>query len=67
MQGKIISDKRLAKLIDKFQGSDKKEQLNDYIVCVVTDCARLCAAGLNIRVLNEFKFMLENLAKELEV
>ncbi|MDE7306233.1 MAG: hypothetical protein K2N33_02465 [Clostridia bacterium] len=67
MRGKIINVKRLAQLIDKFQMSDKKEQLNDYIICVVTDCARLCTAGLNIRVLNEFKFMVENLRKELEL
>ena len=67
MSKKIINDRRLAQLLDKYRECDKKAQLNDYIVSVVTECALLCTAELHIRVLNEFKFMLENLAKELEV
>ena len=67
MSKKMINDKRLAQLLDKYKECDKKPQLNEYIISVVTECALLCTAELHIRVLNEFKFMLENLAKELEL
>ena len=67
MTQRLTGDKLIAAIIEGADRSDKKDKIYAYISETAQRCVQLCGTGENLRVLNEFKFMVENLAKELGV
>lgn len=63
MRQTALNDKLIAELIAKIEGSDKKDELKQYINEVAERCVGLCRNGESVRVLNEYKFLIENLRK----
>ena len=63
MRQTALNDKLIAELIAKIEGSDKKDELKQYINEVSVRCVGLCRNGESVRVLNEYKFLIENLRK----
>jgi hypothetical protein len=54
-------------IVKNINASDKKDTYYKYIAEVVDKCVRLIKAEENERVLNEYKFMVQNLKKEFEL
>lgn len=67
MEQKRLGDKLIAELVDAIKASDKKEQIEEYITEVADNCANLCYAGEGLRVLNEYKILIDNIIKELKL
>lgn len=59
-----LNDKLIAKIVESAETSGKKDKVEKYIGEVAERCCKLCAKGENLRVLNEYKLMIENLRKE---
>ncbi len=64
MAERITDDKLIAAIIERAEASENINEINAYIAQVADRCLRLCKTGLNLRVLNEYKFMVENLRKK---
>ncbi len=64
MQKKNLDDKLIAEIIEKVETSYKKDLIYKYISDVSENCAKLCAMGENLRVLNTVKLMIDNLINE---
>lgn len=67
MQKKNLDDKLITKIIEKTEASYKKDLIYKYIADVSENCAKLCAMGENLRVLNAVKLMMDNLINELDL
>lgn len=58
-----LNDKLIVELITKIEESDRKNDINQYIKEVAERCAALCRNGECVRVLSEYKLLIENLRK----
>lgn len=67
MQKKKLDDKLIAEIIEKVETSYKKDLIYKYISDVSENCAKLCAMGENLRVLNTVKLMIDNLINEFDL
>lgn len=67
MQKKNLDDKLIAEIIEKVETSYKKDLIYKYISDVSENCAKLCAMGENLRVLNTVKLMIDNLINEFDL
>lgn len=67
MQKKNLDDKLIAEIIEKVETSYKKDLIYKYIADVSKNCAKLCAMGENLRVLNTVKLMIDNLINEFDL
>lgn len=67
MQKKNLDDKLIAEIIEKVETSYKKVLIYKYISDVSENCAKLCAMGENLRVLNTVKLMIDNLINEFDL
>ena len=67
-QEKVFSvDSLLGSIIEKIMENEKKEAFLQYIGEIMERCAYLCRKGNEIRALNEIKFMISTLKKQLDV
>lgn len=67
MQKKNLDDKLISEIIEKVETSYKKDLIYKYISDVSENCAKLCAMGENLRVLNTVKLMIDNLINEFDL
>ena len=67
IQKKNLDDNLIAEIIEKVETSYKKDLIYKYISDVSENCAKLCAMGENLRVLNAVKLMMDNLINELDL
>ena len=67
MKKKNLDDNLIAEIIEKVETSYKKDLIYKYISDVSENCAKLCAMGENLRVLNAVKLMMDNLINELDL
>ena len=63
MEQTLLNDKLIAAIIEKAECGKRREDLNQYISEVAERCANLCRNGEHLRVLSEYKFMIDNLRK----
>lgn len=62
-----IGDIIIAEIVDAIMVSKKKDEIMDYIMEVAEKCADLCYVDENVRVLNEYKILINNLIKMLKL
>ncbi len=55
------------KIVEKINASDKKDKYYQYIYEVIEKCVKLIERGENERTLKEYKFMVTNLKKEINL
>lgn len=67
MRNKVLNDNLITEIIEKVEASDKKDTIYKYIAEVAENCAKLCKKGENLRVLNEYKLLIDNLRKEFDL
>ena len=67
MEQRRLGDKFIAEIVDAVKDSDKREDINLYIEEVAQGCVLLCKKGEHLRVLNEYKILLDNIRKELNL
>lgn len=67
MKKSVLSDKFIDAMAEKAKNSDKRLEIEKYISEVAERCAELCKIGESLRVLNEYKIMIDNLKAELEI
>ena len=64
MAQRITDDRLIAAIIERAENSAEKDRVNAYVAEVAERCLQLCKEGQHLRVLNEYKFLVENLRKE---
>lgn len=64
---KPLSNALIVELMQKIDGSIKRDEIYNYICEVAQNCVNLCRKGQNTRVLNEFKFLIDNLREEFDL
>lgn len=67
MKKTVLSDELVASIVEKIESSDRKADLCKYISETTERCAALCEKGEQVRVLNEYKIMLEVLKKKFDL
>lgn len=64
---KPLSNALILELTEKIDRSIKREEIYKYIDEVTQNCAKLCNKGEYLRVLNEYKFMIDVLREEFDL
>ena len=67
MEQKRLGNKLIAEIVDAVNASNKQDEINSYIEEVAQSCVRLCDKGEHLRVLNEYKILIDNIRKELNL
>ena len=67
MRQKNLDDNLISEIIERAEVSEKRDKIYKYIAEVAENCAKLCVKGENLRVLNAYKLLIDNLKKEFDL
>lgn len=67
MEQKPFGDELIAEIVEGIEASDKTYELYVYIADVARKCFHLCARGEHLRIFNEYKMLIDNIRKELNL
>lgn len=54
-------------MIEEIEKSNDKYKILQYVGETMDNCSKLCGGGENIRALNELKFMICNIRKQIDI
>lgn len=60
----VLNDKLILTLTEKIESADNKDKIKQYISEVAETCRGLCRKGESLRVLHEYKMMIDTLRQE---